>query len=67
MTDIGYYYPPEPPETDRDRYEGEFNNWLDERYDVDTGTVLGLDWDDAWEDEDAFQTFMDERSAAWEI
>jgi hypothetical protein len=67
MTNIGYYYPPQPPETDRDRYEIEFDNWLNERYDVDTGTILGLHWEDAQEDDEVFQTFMDEHYAAREI
>lgn len=54
--------PIDPPMSDHDRYEGQFEQWLTDHYDPETKTVFGLDPDN---DDDHYNTlfdkFMDEK------
>jgi hypothetical protein len=60
--EAGYYYPPEPAETDWDIYYNEFELWLNSHYDDTTGTVFGYTWDDACESDDLLNEFIEERN-----
>jgi hypothetical protein len=48
-----------PEDNDWDRYYGQFEWWLNENYNVDTGLVFGYSWDDACESEDLFTEFVE--------
>ena len=60
-SEIGYAHNPIQPDSDWDRYENEYDAWLDDHYDEKTDTVLGVSAADAWEDEGLFDHFMEWR------
>ena len=49
-----------PSDTDRDRYEHAYDRWINDHYDDEFGTVLGVPHEEAWENDDLFERFMDE-------
>jgi hypothetical protein len=59
MTEIGYYYPPTPPETEWDTHYNGFEMWLDDNYDVETGRVFGRLWDEAVESDDLLREYIE--------
>ena len=48
----------DPPVTDFEKYEHQFEQWLSDNYDKDTDTVFGVPNDDAYDDEKLFDRFM---------
>lgn len=50
-----------PEDTDRDRYENEFDGWLNDNYDLATNTIYGVPGDEAWDSSELWDTFMDYR------
>lgn len=48
------------PEDDKwDIYYDMFEGWLDENYDLATGLVFGMSWEDACESEDLLDEYID--------
>ena len=58
---IGYASNPVQPDDDWDRYQNEYDGWLNDNYDEQTDTVCGVAYEDAWEDEALFDHFMEWR------
>lgn len=59
--------PIDPPVTDFDRYEHQWERWLDDNYDKATHTVFGVDADDNYELSDKlWDKFMDEMTGRWD-
>jgi hypothetical protein len=48
-----------PPDTDWDKYYNDYEVWLNDNYDTETGLVFGKTWEDACENEDLFQEFVE--------
>ena len=49
-----------PQDAERDRYEYQFEGWINTHLDLETDTVFGVPYENAWEDEGLFSAFMDE-------
>ena len=64
---IGYASNPIQPDTDRDKYENEYDGWLNDNYDPETDSVHGVSYDEAWEDDLLFDRFMDWRRTFDEV
>ncbi len=56
---VGYYYPPEEPTTNWDKYYSRFEMWLHNNYSPEEGLVFGMEWDDACQSEDLLNEFID--------
>lgn len=66
----GYHNMPEPPvdppESDFDKYEYQWEWWLNDNYDKETNTICGVDADNNEELEDKlWDRFMDEVVNNW--
>jgi hypothetical protein len=48
-----------PPESDWDRYYNDYEVWINDNYDTETGLVFGRTWEEATEDEDLLQEFIE--------
>ena len=49
-----------PSDTDRDRYENDYDRWIDDHYDDESGTIFGVPYEEAWDSDDLFEQFMEE-------
>jgi hypothetical protein len=66
---VGYYYPPEQPETEFDKYYGEFEVWVNDNYDMQDNSIFGyhIPWDEACESDDVFDMFMIQMERAKDV
>ena len=51
-----------PSDSDRDKYDNQYDAWLNEHFDPATNTIFGIPHDEAWDDGDLFEQFMDEKN-----
>lgn len=60
-SEVGYYYPPEQPMSDWDRYYNGFEQWVNDNYDMATETIRGIPvpWDEAFSDESLLEVYID--------
>ena len=59
MNKVGYYYPPDEPLTDWDRYYNGFERWLNDNYDLETKLVFGYTLDEAYESEELLRDYIE--------
>jgi hypothetical protein len=66
MTEAGYYYAPLPVDTDWDRYSEEYEQWIRDNYNDETGLVFNRPFEDVMEDDNLFYEYCEERRWASE-